>query len=569
MGAEDPCFDLHVADPETRRAADADGRDRELDVGVGIEPGLGTCNGGALGFLLLGVEWIAGQTPPFSERGLGGGNLLAQPLEPSAVVGGDFRRNLGLEETVPDERRLGKGIQDPTRRLVMITVPVGRDDQPNGSPLCLGALDPAIGDRGIGGRVDHDHAVGGDDSYGVSVVEAGRVGGQGSLDAGCDLGPARAARLVGWCLSGDRKGTEKHQAESRDRPGPGKVGWTSGVGSSRIGGSELERVVHGGSWRGRCGANRGFATKRCMLIRNLSPHVWLITDPSQGKYPEANGLLVQGADSSLLIDAPKSMLDAPALDELPAWPDRVVLSHCHEDHLPGLARPDLQRLPLEVHAADAFGLESLESFLDLFGMPEPFRSAWAETVVERFHYRPRPDASTFTDGEVWDLGGVQVEVVHTPGHTAGHCVFRIQPDDIVFLADIDLSGFGPYYGDAVSDLEAFERSLERIAGWTARWFVSGHHIGAVDQATFEDRMVRYRARIPAREERLLAFLGEARTLGEMIEHRIIYRPGDQVAGADWIERRSIEQHLERLERDGRLERADDEHGEARWRARPG
>lgn len=292
-----------------------------------------------------------------------------------------------------------------------------------------------------------------------------------------------------------------------------------------------------------------------MLIRNLSPHVWLVTDPTEGKYPEANGLLVRGRDSCVLIDAPKTMVDAPAMPDLPGMPDQVILSHCHEDHIPGIARPELKSLPLSVHEADRFGLESLDGFLDLFGMPAPFRSQWAKTVVERFHYEPRPDATTFLDGSCWDLGGVEVEAVHTPGHTAGHTVFRIAPDDVVFLADIDLSSFGPYYGDAYSDLDSFERSLDRIDGWRARWFVSGHHVGAVDQATFDERMKRYRARIPAREERLLAFLDEPRTMEEMVAHRIVYRPGDQVAGADWIEKRSIEQHLGRWVRAGRV-RAD-------------
>lgn len=294
-----------------------------------------------------------------------------------------------------------------------------------------------------------------------------------------------------------------------------------------------------------------------MLIRNLSAHVWLISDPSWGKYPEANGLFVQGRESCLLIDAPKSLVDAPSIDELPAPPDRVILSHCHEDHLPGVSRPELRSLPLEIHQDDAFGLESLEDFLDLFGMPEPFRSQWAHSVVERFHYAPRPDVGSFRGGARWDLGGVEIEAVHTPGHTAGHCVFRVVPDDVIFLADIDLSSFGPYYGDAYSDLEAFERSLEQVGDWKARHFVSGHHVGVVDQATFEERMIRYRARIPAREARLLEFLAEPRTMDEMVAHRIVYRPGDQVAGADWIERRSIEQHLARLERDGAVAQTGD------------
>ena len=35
-------------------------------------------------------------------------------------------------------------------------------------------------------------------------------------------------------------------------------------------------------------------------------------------------------------------------------------------------------------------------------------------------------------------------------------------EDLLYLGDIDLSSFGPYYGDAWSDLEDFERSLARV-----------------------------------------------------------------------------------------------------------
>ena len=35
-------------------------------------------------------------------------------------------------------------------------------------------------------------------------------------------------------------------------------------------------------------------------------------------------------------------------------------------------------------------------------------------------------------------------------------------DGVFFLSDIDLTGFGPYYGDVWSDLEDFEASLAKV-----------------------------------------------------------------------------------------------------------
>ena len=183
--------------------------------------------------------------------------------------------------------------------------------------------------------------------------------------------------------------------------------------------------------------------------------------------------------------------------------------------------------------------------------------------VETFFYTPRPDAETFVGGQRWDLGGgVVIEAIHAPGHTRGHCIFVVQPDDLLFLVDLDLSGFGPYYGDAWSDLEAFESTLERVAEMRATHYLTGHHLGIIDQATFERRLARYRARIDQREERLLDFLEQPRTLDEIVAHRIVYRPHDEGGGIDSVERRSALLHLDRLQAgsvvlhdDGRFVRA--------------
>ena len=108
---------------------------------------------------------------------------------------------------------------------------------------------------------------------------------------------------------------------------------------------------------------------------------------------------------------------------------------------------------------------------------------------------------------------------------------------MLFLADIDLSGFGPYYADDWSDLEDFERSIERCLALRARYYLTGHHIGLIeDSETYVDRVTRYLERIAQREERLLSFLSEPRNIEQIVEHRFIYRPQDRGAGIDRAER---------------------------------
>ena len=167
---------------------------------------------------------------------------------------------------------------------------------------------------------------------------------------------------------------------------------------------------------------------------------------------------------------------------------------------------------------------------------------------------PNPEALPFRDGDVFDLGrGVRVHVIHTPGHTRGHCALLVEPDGMLYLGDIDLSSFGPYYGDAWSELEDFERSLEKVRGIDASAWATFHHIGVLEEReAFLDRFDRFVAVIADRERRLLEFLAAPHTLDEIARHRFFFRPKDMVPNADAVEARSMGMHVERLLRDGAM-----------------
>jgi glyoxylase-like metal-dependent hydrolase (beta-lactamase superfamily II) len=263
-----------------------------------------------------------------------------------------------------------------------------------------------------------------------------------------------------------------------------------------------------------------------------------------GKYPHGNSLVVRGSHECVVIDPSLGLL--PRRDALPPA-DRVLNSHCHEDHVAG--NHLFPGAPWHFHEADAPCIRSIDAFMDVYGFPEPIADAFRDMLVQRFHVEPREDPETFRDGDVFDLGGgVRIRVVHAPGHTRGHCFFHIEPDDVLYLADVDLSSFGPYYGDAWSCLEDFERTLAAARTLEARHYATFHHIGVLDdRETFLARLERFASVIADRETRLLAYLGEApRSLDEIAAHRFVYRPGDDVIFADPVERRSMGQHLARL-----------------------
>ena len=280
-------------------------------------------------------------------------------------------------------------------------------------------------------------------------------------------------------------------------------------------------------------------------------HVTVLGGERDGKYPHGNSLLVIGSEEALVVD-PSLSLIGRATPKV----DRVLNSHCHEDHIAG--NHLFPHVPWHLHEADLPGIASIDAMMAIYGMTPAIDAVFRRAVIEQFHFTPRADAVAFRDGDVFDLGGCTVRVIHAPGHTRGHSLFHVEPDDVLYLGDIDLSSFGPYYGDAWSSLEDFERTLTRVRDFDVRWYATFHHIGVVEgRVAFLERLDRFSAVIATRESRLLEFLAAPRTLDEIVAHRFVYRPGDPVPFADDVERRSMRQHLERMERTGRVRRRDD------------
>jgi glyoxylase-like metal-dependent hydrolase (beta-lactamase superfamily II) len=283
--------------------------------------------------------------------------------------------------------------------------------------------------------------------------------------------------------------------------------------------------------------------------RPLGTHVSLLGSPRGGKYPDGRPLLVIGREERVVIDPSLCLLDRDG-DPPPA--DRVLNSHCHEDHVAG--NHLYPAVPWWLPEADLPGMGSLDGLMAIYGFEGRARDEFARVVVERFHFTPRADARGYADGAVFDLGGVTIRAIHAPGHTRGHTVFHVEPDDVLYLGDIDLSSFGPYYGDAWSSLEDFERTLAMVRGMAARCYATFHHVGVLeDRDAFVDRLDRFTAVIARREAALLDFLAEPRSLAEIAAHRFVYRQGDAVPYADPVERRSMGQHLARLVTAGRVE----------------
>ena len=211
--------------------------------------------------------------------------------------------------------------------------------------------------------------------------------------------------------------------------------------------------------------------------------------------------------------------------------------------------------------ADLTPYLGLDHLLHWYGFNDPGQAEeWRRIMICQFRYRPRHPDRTFGDGESFNFGKTRAEVVHTPGHTPGHSCFFFPREELLFLADLDLSRFGPWYGDTYSDLDAIIASVARVRRIQARYYLASHEQGLFT-APIDDLLDRYLAVVEEREQKLVECLREPRTREDIIGARIVYgRPREPKSFYDFGEWALMKKHLERMERRGEVREED-----GKWR----
>jgi hydroxyacylglutathione hydrolase len=159
---------------------------------------------------------------------------------------------------------------------------------------------------------------------------------------------------------------------------------------------------------------------------------------------------------AVVIDAPPDALGVAALlarhDLIPA---ALLLTHAHADHLGGAGSL------VRTHAVSAY-LHPDDAWLAADPLAQ-LRSLWGMVPPGDFEAPDRFE--NLAHGQRLSFAGVDVEVIHTPGHTPGHCSFMVADEGVLFSGDHLFAGSIGRTDLPGGDFDTLMRSMgERIVG---------------------------------------------------------------------------------------------------------
>jgi len=127
--------------------------------------------------------------------------------------------------------------------------------------------------------------------------------------------------------------------------------------------------------------------------------------------------------------------------------EAILLTHSHWDHMADTKK--LKRsfdIPVYVHPADSANVRHPGSD----GIPMPI-------FIEGFE----PDHD-LTDGQVLEVGNLQIRVIHTPGHTPGGVCFYLAKQKILISGDTLFKGTIGNLSFPTANPDAMWKSLKKL-----------------------------------------------------------------------------------------------------------
>lgn len=217
--------------------------------------------------------------------------------------------------------------------------------------------------------------------------------------------------------------------------------------------------------------------------RPASPDGWFTVEPLSGDtfaiseyrhWEEPHCYLLLGGEIAALIDTGLGVSDLrPVVEGLTGLPVLVLTTHAHWDHIGG----HRHFTSIAVHPAERdwlavrFPLPPAEVRRNLLAQPCAFPPGFDPEDYQVFQGQPQ---MLLRDGERIDLGGRVLQVIHTPGHSPGHCCFYEAARGDLYAGDLIYRGcLDAFY--PTTDPRQFWASVQKVRRLNPARIFPGHH----------------------------------------------------------------------------------------------
>lgn len=193
-------------------------------------------------------------------------------------------------------------------------------------------------------------------------------------------------------------------------------------------------------------------------IKKLTRHITQITDPT-GVFL----FLAEGDKEAVLIDTGVGFVGLKeTVDEITKLPLSVILTHMHPDHAGGVAAFE----KVYLHSADWGNTKELDLDVRIGYSMGSMRGA--ALTPEDFIPAPPADKKykPLSDGQIFDLGGITLEIIHVPGHTPGSCCVLFREERSILFGDACNANTLLMWGTTISE---YKKSLQRLQTFEDRF----------------------------------------------------------------------------------------------------
>jgi glyoxylase-like metal-dependent hydrolase (beta-lactamase superfamily II) len=161
---------------------------------------------------------------------------------------------------------------------------------------------------------------------------------------------------------------------------------------------------------------------------------------------------------------------------------------------------------------------------------------------------------TFRDGDRFTLDELELEVIHTPGHSSGHCCFFLRAQGVLFTGDHILGTGTSIIVPPDGDMTLYMESLRRLLALPVKVICPGHGPLVWEPRDKIEEYLRHRGE---RERKLLEGIREGVCRPEEMVRRVYTDVPEWFHGMAYY---TVLAHLEKLEREGKIaKRGDGEH----------